>query len=36
MQFIAVGSELRMMAERAQGVLRQLRPDEKQKEVVRY
>ena len=36
MRFIAIGSELRFMGERAQEVLRQVRPDEKQEEVVRY
>ncbi len=36
MQFIAIGSELRMMAERASEILRQLRPEVAQKEVVRY
>jgi 4-hydroxy-2-oxoheptanedioate aldolase len=36
MRFIAVASELRMMAERAQEILRQLRPDDDQKEIVRY
>jgi 4-hydroxy-2-oxoheptanedioate aldolase len=36
MQFIAVGSELRMMAERASSILRELRPDAAQKEIVRY
>ncbi|HTU26967.1 MAG TPA: aldolase/citrate lyase family protein [Pirellulales bacterium] len=36
MQFIAVGSELRMMAESASGILKQLRPEGPQKEVVRY
>ena len=36
MQFIAVGSELRFMTERAQAVLRTLHPDGKQKDLVRY
>lgn len=36
MQFIAVGSELRFMTERAQQVLGTLHPDGKQKDLVRY
>jgi 4-hydroxy-2-oxoheptanedioate aldolase len=36
MQFIAVGSELRFMTERAQDVLKSLRPDDERKDLVRY
>jgi 4-hydroxy-2-oxoheptanedioate aldolase len=36
MRFIAIGSELRFMGERAQEVLRQIRPEEKQEDIVRY
>jgi len=36
MRFIAIGSELRMMAERASEILKQVRPESAQKEVVRY
>ena len=36
MQFIALGSDLRFMTERAQDVLRTLHPDEKSKDLVRY
>jgi 4-hydroxy-2-oxoheptanedioate aldolase len=36
MRFIAIGSELRFMGERAQEILKQIRPDQKQEEVVRY
>jgi 4-hydroxy-2-oxoheptanedioate aldolase len=36
MQFIAVGSDLRFMTERAQDILRTLHPDEARKDLVRY
>jgi 4-hydroxy-2-oxoheptanedioate aldolase len=36
MQFIAVGSELRFLTERAQDVLRTLHPDDQAKDLVRY
>ncbi len=36
MQFIAIGSELRMMTERAQEILRAIHPDEKEKDYVKY
>ena len=36
MRFIALASELRMMAEGAAGMLRELRPEAAQKDVVRY
>jgi 4-hydroxy-2-oxoheptanedioate aldolase len=36
MQFIAIGSELRMMTEKANEILRVVHPEEEQKEVVKY
>jgi 4-hydroxy-2-oxoheptanedioate aldolase len=36
MQFIAIGSELRMMTEKAAEILRVVHPDEAQKEIVKY
>jgi 4-hydroxy-2-oxoheptanedioate aldolase len=36
MQFIAVASDLRLMTDRAQEVLKMLRPNEEQKDLVRY
>ena len=36
MQFIAVGSELRMMSERAQEIVKQLHPDRGAKDLARY
>jgi 4-hydroxy-2-oxoheptanedioate aldolase len=36
MQFIAVGSELRMMTERAQETMAALRPEHEAKELARY
>ena len=36
MQFLAIGSELRMMTAEAQNVLRALRPEGEAKDVARY
>jgi 4-hydroxy-2-oxoheptanedioate aldolase len=36
MQFIAVGSELRFMTQKAQETLRSLRPETGEKELARY
>jgi hypothetical protein len=36
MQFIAIGSELRMMTEKAAEILRVVHPEGEQKEIVKY